>query len=407
MFLKHISLTNFRAFQRLEVDVPERVTVMVGNNAQGKTSFLEAINFFSTLTSVQAGKDRELINFMALGDEIPVARLVMNFSRGGSDHNMEARLILGNNGNKGSRLRKEVLLDGIKRPLQQALGNFNSVIFLPQMTDIVDGAPDERRRYLDMTIAQVYPGYARELSEYNQAISQRNALLKTLAERGGDSAQLDFWDEHIAEKGSFIMRTRMQMLDEFEDRVSEVHLALSEGISPLAINYLPGFNFRNGEREQETFAFPVGKDSHACLLSQEELQNTFLKKLQSVRKDEIQRGMTTLGPHRDELRFFANQIDSGTYGSRGQIRTVLMALKIGEMHWLHEKTGEWPVLLLDETLAELDLQHRNALLHALSNCEQAILTATDAGMFNPEFLKTCTIWKIDAGRIDFEQSSFL
>lgn len=399
MFLKHISLTNFRMFKRLEVDVPAHVTVMVGNNAQGKTSFLEAVNFFSTLTSVQAGKDRELINFLALEEEMPVARLVMEFSRAGSAHSMEARLILGNGGNGNGRLRKEVLLDGIKRPLQQALGNFNSVIFLPQMTEIVEDGPEERRRYLDMTISQVYPGYARELSEYLQAISQRNALLKTLAEHGGDAGQLDFWDERIAEKGSFIMRTRMQMLQEFEPQVSAIHLKLSEGKLPLSISYLPGFNFKNGQLAQDTLAVSVDKDIQPCTLSQAELQTAFLQRLQAVRKDEIQRGVTTVGPHRDELRFFTNQIDVGTYGSRGQIRTVLMALKIGEMHWLHEKTGEWPVLLLDETMAELDLPHRDALLNALSDCEQAILTTTDANMFNPDFLKTCTVWKVEEGRI--------
>jgi DNA replication and repair protein RecF len=399
MFLKHISLTNFRMFKRLEADVPAHVTVMVGDNAQGKTSFLEAVNFFSTLTSVQAGKDRELINFLALEEEMPVARLVMEFSRAGSEHSMEARLILGNGGNGNGRLRKEVLLDGIKRPLQQALGNFNSVIFLPQMTEIVEDGPEERRRYLDMTISQVYPGYARKLSEYNQAISQRNALLKTLAEHGGDAGQLDFWDERIAEKGSFIMRTRIQMLQEFEPQVSAIHLKLSEGKLPLSISYLPGFNFKNGQSTQDTLAESVDKDIQPCTLSQTELQTTFLQKLQTVRKDEIQRGVTTVGPHRDELRFFTNQIDVGIYGSRGQIRTVLMALKIGEMHWLHEKTGEWPVLLLDETMAELDLTHRDALLNALSDCEQAILTATDANMFNPDFLKTCTVWKVEEGRI--------
>ena len=403
MFLKHISLTNFRTFKRLEVDIPAHVTIMVGNNAQGKTSFLEAVNFFSTLTSVQAGKDRELINFLALEEETPVARLVMEFNREGSSHTMEARLILGNGGNGGSRLRKEVLLDGIKRPLQQALGNFNSVIFLPQMTAIVEDGPEERRRYLDMTISQVYPGYARELSEYNQAISQRNALLKTLAEHGGDAGQLDFWDERIAEKGSFLMRTRMQMLEEFESQVSATHLELSEGKSPLTVSYLPGFNFKNGQADQEALTLTVDKNTQPCTLSQEELQTAFLQKLQAVRKDEIQRGVTTIGPHRDELRFFTNQIDVGTYGSRGQIRTVLMALKIGEMHWLREKTGEWPVLLLDETLAELDLAHRDALLGALGNSEQAILTATDESMFNQDFLKECTLMHVIEGMIQKDQ----
>lgn len=399
MFLKHLSLTNFRTFKRLEVDIPPNVTIMVGNNAQGKTSFLEAVYFFSTLTSVQAGRDRELINFFALEEELPVARLVMEYSRAGGDHQMEARLILGNGGNGNARLRKEVLLDGVKRPLQQALGNFNSVIFLPQMTEIIEDGPDVRRRYLDMTIAQVYPGYARELSLYLQTISQRNALLKTLAERSGDLSQLDFWDERVAEKGSFIMRTRIQMLQEFERLASSIHLELSEQYSGLDIQYVPGFDFLRAAQSQKSLASEDVSVKDQVVPDLETLQQAFMEGLAAIRNEEIQRGVTTIGPHRDELRFRAHQVDIGTYGSRGQVRTVMMALKIGEMHWLKEKTGEWPVLLLDETLAELDLAHRDALLNALADCEQVILTATDAGMFNPDFLKKCTMWQVQEGCI--------
>ena len=372
---------------------------MVGNNAQGKTSFLEAINFFSTLTSVQAGRDRELINFHALDEELPVARLVMEFIRGEKTHTMEARLILGNRDNGNGRMRKEVLLDGVKRPLQHALGNFNSVIFLPQMTEIVEDGPDVRRRYLDMTISQVYNGYARELSAYMQAITQRNALLKNLAERGGDQAQLDFWDEQVAEKGSFIIRTRVQMLAEFEELASLVHLALTAQQSSLKIEYLPGLDMRAFMSEQKALDIDSASVFELLELKQDELKSTFIQKLQVLHREEIQRGVTTIGPHRDELRFVANQVDTGTYGSRGQVRTVVMALKVGEMRWLHAKTGERPVLLLDETMAELDLVHRDALLHALADCEQVILTATDAHMFNADFLTGCNIWQVEEGRI--------
>ena len=401
MFLQHLSLTNFRTFQRLEIDVPAGVTVMVGNNAQGKTSFLEAINFFSTLTSVQAGRDRELINFHALEDDLPVARLVMEYARAGNTHTMEARLILGNggNGNGNGRMRKEVLLDGVKRPLQHALGNFNSVIFLPQMTEIVEGGPDVRRRYLDMTISQVHSSYARELSGYMQAIAQRNALLKNLAERGGDQGQLDFWDERVADKGSFIIRNRMHMLAEFEKLAAVAHLDLTAQQSPLKIEYLPGFDIQNAMGEQKALDIGLPSDAHLVELKQNDLKTAFLQKLRDLHREEIQRGVTTIGPHRDELRFIANQVDAGTYGSRGQIRTVLMALKIGEMQWLHAKTGEHPVLLLDETLAELDLPHRDALLGALGDSEQSILTATDENMFNPAFLEECTIMHMKEGII--------
>lgn len=405
MYLTHLSLTNFRTFKRLEIDVPSHVTLMVGDNAQGKTSFLEAVFFFSALTSVQSGRDRELINFEALSDDIPVARLVMDFMRQGKMHKMEVRLIIGNGGNGNGRLRKEVLIDDVKRPLQQALGNFNSVIFLPQMTDIIEDGPDVRRRYLDMTISQVYPGYARELSRYNQTLSQRNALLKNLAEQGGDMQQLDFWDERVADKGSFVMRTRMQMLKEFETAASQVHMGLSGQRSGLQIEYQPGFDFLQKLQNQRSLDLTSAERWRFAAIEQDELQRLFMEELKRIRQDEVRRGVTTIGPHRDELRFIANEVDAGTYGSRGQIRTVMMALKLGELHWLHEKTGEYPVLLLDETMAELDLGHRDALLDALEECEQAILTTTDASMFKTEFLSKCALMQVYEGRIQLQNET--
>ncbi len=405
MYLTHLSLTNFRTFKRLEIDVPSHVTLMVGDNAQGKTSFLEAVFFFSALTSVQSGRDRELINFEALSDDIPVARLVMDFMRQGKMHKMEVRLIIGNGGNGNGRLRKEVLIDDVKRPLQQALGNFNSVIFLPQMTDIIEDGPDVRRRYLDMTISQVYPGYARELSRYNQTLSQRNALLKNLAEQGGDMQQLDFWDERVADKGSFVMRTRMQMLKEFETAASQVHMGLSGQRSGLQIEYQPGFDFLQKLQNQRSVDLSSAERWRFAAIVQDELQLLFMEDLKRIRQEEIRRGVTTIGPHRDELRFIANEVDAGTYGSRGQIRTVMMALKLGELHWLHEKTGEYPVLLLDETMAELDLGHRDALLDALEECEQAILTTTDASMFKAEFLSKCALMQVHEGRIQLQNET--
>jgi len=399
MYISHLSLTNFRVFKSLEVDVPPTVTVIIGNNAQGKTSFLEAVNFFSTLTSVQTGKDKELINFQALEDDLPVARLLANYHRENRNHTIEAHLVMNKISTGNIRLRKEVLLDGIKRPLQHALGNVNSVIFLPQMTEIIEGSPEERRRYLDITISQVYPRYAHELSEYNQAIIQRNALLKILGERGGNLDQLDFWDERIAEKGSFIMHMRWQMLGEFEQNISATYMKLSEGGLPLNIVYLPAFKMNNDHMIRNLALFSRESSSELRTFNQEELRIAFLEKLHAMRKEDLQRGITMIGPHRDEMRFFVNQVDMGIYGSRGQIRTILMALKIGEMTWLYEKTGEWPILLLDEILAEMDLAHRESLLHVLSNGVQTILTSTDVNLFAPAFLEKCQVWHMEDGHL--------
>ncbi len=164
MYLKHLSLTNFRNFARLDLDLPRRVIVLVGSNAQGKTSLLEAVYFMAAFTSFQTHADRQLVNFIAAREarkQVVVGRLVADYQRGKSDHRLEARLIMEPTGVNGTRLRKEVLLDGVKRSLSEVIGQFNAVVFVPQMSQILEGGPDERRRYLNLMLAQAIPSYVR------------------------------------------------------------------------------------------------------------------------------------------------------------------------------------------------------------------------------------------------------
>ncbi len=186
MYLTHLSLTNFRSFARLDMDIPRRVVLLTGDNAQGKTSMLEAIYFLAAFTSFQTHTDRQLVNFIEARKELAVGRLVADYVRGPAKHRLEVRLVLEAVGTTGQRLRKEILLDGVKRPLAEIIGHFNAVIFVAQMSQIIEGGPDQRRRYLNLALSQSVPGYARHLSEYGEALTQRNALLKLLAERGGD-----------------------------------------------------------------------------------------------------------------------------------------------------------------------------------------------------------------------------
>ena len=168
MYLKHLSLTNFRNFARLDLDLPRRVVVLVGSNAQGKTSLLEAIYFMAAFTSFQTHADRQLVNFIAAREarkQVSVGRLVADFQHGKSAHRLEARLILEPTGVNGVRLRKEVLLDGVKKSLGDVIGQFNAVVFVPQMSQIIEGGPDERRRYLNLALAQAIPSYVRTLSD--------------------------------------------------------------------------------------------------------------------------------------------------------------------------------------------------------------------------------------------------
>lgn len=389
MFLTHLSLTNFRTFSRLDMDMPRRILLLEGDNAQGKTSLLEAVYFFSTFTSIQSSTDRQVISFLALEEALPVCRMVADFSHSGNNHQIEVRLILEQNGSQnGLRFRKEILVDGIKRSAHQAVGLFNAVIFLPYMTRIIEGGPEERRRYLNLALAQVVPGYAKALSEYMQTLNQRNALLKQIAERNSDISQLNFWDDLLAEKGSFLFFSRSKAISEIELLANQIHRSLTNDQEILQFSYQPALLEENGTSKLiEIFQSPA------------QIKDYFLETLKRKQREEILRGVTTIGPHRDELRFLVNQIDLGNYGSRGQIRTAMLGLKLGELEFMKHRTGEKPVLLLDETLAELDHNRREQLLKAISEGDQTILTTTDQKLFSPEFTKQSTIWHIQQGVI--------
>lgn len=400
MYLKHLSLTNFRNFARLDIDIPRRAVLLVGDNAQGKTSVLEAIYFLAAFTSFQTHADRQLVNFTASKDKdaLAVARLVAEYQRGLSAHKLEVRLILEPVGtNNGQRLRKEILLNGVKRPVSEVIGHFNAVIFVPQMSAVIEGAPDDRRRYLNLALAQTIPDYARALSEYTQAITQRNALLKLLGERGGDASQLDYWDENIIRNGARLILWRVDAVQELEKLAARVHRELTHGAEVLRLAYEPSYDPLPRPDGQLGLRLDTPVDRSG--LDYDTVSAGFSARLKQVRAEEIVRGVTTLGPHRDELRFLANGIDLGDYGSRGQVRTALLALKLAEVDWMKQKTGEWPVILLDEVMAELDIQRRADLLSYLGNAEQVLLTTTDMKLFTEVFVQQAVVWHVQSGQV--------
>ena len=400
MYLTHLSLTNFRAFTRLDLDMPRRILLLVGDNAQGKTTLLEAVYFLAAFTSTLTDNDRQLINLTSANEPLAVARLVADFKRDEKSlhtQRLEVRLILEAGANSSSRLRKEILLDGVKRTAHEVVGCFNAVIFLPQMMRIVEGGPEDRRRYINLTLAQVIPGYAQALSEYNQVLTQRNALLKQLNERGGDIDQLAYWDDLLTQRGSLLIHSRIAALQEIERLAARRHHQLTHSREVLRLVYQPSYDPLPQAEGQ--YSLPLDAPVSRTNFSQDQIRQGFAQHLQAQRKEEIARGVTTCGPHRDELRLLANRLDLGDFGSRGQVRTALLALKLAEVSWMKAKTGHWPVLLLDETLVELDVQRRADLLEALEECDQALLTTTDLNLFVPEFVQHHVVWKVNAGQI--------
>ena len=408
MRLTQLALTNFRTFSRLDLPLPAGPILLHGDNAQGKTTVLEAIYYLATSRSPHTSRDRQLLNWYAVqpADLVTVGRLsgVVQLADDSRPRNLEIRLIQEQGGSQnGPSFRREVLVNGVKVRMMDLLGNLNVVLFLPEDVGLVSAPPAERRRYMDITLCQVDRHYCKSLSRYNRVLSQRNALLRAFQERRRQSepaAQLEPWDQKLSELGAIVILRRAALTNELESRAGQIHFHdLTGEAESLRLVYLPRLSPNNhssaSRRQQGT------EDLNGWLLtsSVEEVVLRLRELLQKSRPLDLQRGVTLVGPHRDDLRFQVNGRDLSEYGSRGQQRTAVMALKLAEVAWMEEQTGERPVLLLDEVLAELDQTRRAYLLHRVAMAEQAILTATDPGMFTSEFLAQASRLEVASGDV--------
>jgi DNA replication and repair protein RecF len=222
--------------------------------------------------------------------------------------------------------------------------------------------------------------------------------LKQLYERKGDASQLDFWDDQITTFGAQLIHARIRAVQELERLAARIHRELTHENEVLRLSYQPAYDPLPRPRDQ--FSLPLDAAVDRCGYSMEQIRTGFQESLVRLRGEEIARGVTTIGPHRDELRFLANGIDLGIYGSRGQARSAILALKIAEVAWMNAKSGHWPILLLDEVLAELDTERRYDLLARLDQSEQVLLSTTDLDLFTPEYVKKAVVWRVSGGRVE-------
>lgn len=406
MYISHLSLTNFRNYGRLELDLSPGATLLYGQNAQGKTNLLEAIYYLATTRSPHAEYDNQLLNWDAAETEEPVVvgRLVAQVQMATETKRLEMRLILERNGRaRPSSFRREVLVDRRKVRLMDLLGHLRVVLFLPEDVQLITGSPGERRRYMDITLCQIDAAYCRSLSQYNKVLEQRNALLRQIAEGSGSLDVLPIFTDKLVTLGSQILRRRALFLAGLARETQRVHYeSLTNGRETIRLQYLPRLA-GNGPPEQESVA-------SGEWLSTEEATPTSIKTqlaevLRQIQPADIARGATSVGPHRDDWRFLLNGRALSSYGSRGQQRTAILALKMAEINWMTAVTGEQPILLLDEVVAELDAQRRAALLQTVQSAQQAILTATDPAMFTAEFLGNTTSLHVSNGRISYAEST--
>ncbi len=399
MQIDHLSLTNFRNYARLEFSLPvNKPIVLCGDNAQGKTSALEAIYYLATSQSPYTTSDRQLIHWRTEGDPIPFARLSAELGNQNSRyHKLDITLML--DMTSGSpRFKKSIKLNNVDKRVMDVLGLLNVVLFLPRDLALIEGSPKDRRRFMNTTLTQVSLDYLLALNEYDKLLPQRNALLKRIAEKRASSAELEFWDEKLADSGAVIIAGRQKFLRELEIKARDTHHALTGGRETLNLKYLPNVMLTATDSRQLSFDV-LGLDLNRQLMP-EQIKPQFLQRLNQRQRESIQRGITLSGPHRDELRLFINERDTGLYGSRGQARTAVMALKFAELEWMRDQIGEYPLFLLDEVVAELDSKRRAFLLERLDGQAQTLVTTTELEIFSPAFLERARVFKVVNGQID-------
>jgi DNA replication and repair protein RecF len=400
MQVEHLSLTNFRNYARLEISLPEkRPVVLHGANAQGKTSFLEALYYLATSKSPYTASDRQLIHWRTEGEMLPFARLAADVRvRGGALTRFEVTLMLEKTQDGSQRFRKVIKLNGVEKRIMDTIGLLNVVLFLPQDLTLIEGTPTDRRRFVNDTLTQIDRAYYQALDQYEKLLPQRNALLRRIGEHRSKREELDYWDEQLARCGSVIIAGRQGFLRELEVGAQRAHLDLTGRRETLTLQYQPGF-LPTFEGDGQ-MSFPVfGLDLHREL-SAEQIQPQFAERLKAELPESLERGVTLSGPHRDELRLFINERDVGLYGSRGQSRTAVMALKLAELSWMRTHSGEYPILLLDEVVAELDSQRRAFLLERIDGVTQTLMTTTELDIFTKPFLERAAVWHVDDGKID-------
>ncbi|MFQ5813446.1 MAG: DNA replication/repair protein RecF [Anaerolineae bacterium] len=398
MYLKHLSLANFRNYVRLELDLSPGIILVQGENAQGKTNLLEAIYYLSTARSPYATADRELINWLAEEEDLTFTRLVGEMQKDDVLQRLEITLLKEPTSEvDGYRLKKQIRINGVPKRVLDLIGQLNVVLFVPQDMDLVSGSPSGRRRYLDTTICQFDPVYCRTLRRYNRVLTQRNHLLRQLQERRNSPEQLRFWDEKLAEDGAHVVARRREVIARLDELARAIHLELTGQDEHLSLEYEPSI------RMPDTYyQIPLGLGSERGLdmYSEPAIRESFLEQLRGITREEIQRGMSLIGPHRDDLCFLAGGVDMRIYGSRGQQRTVVLALKLAEAKLLARETGEQPIMLLDEVMSELDEARRCYLMEAIKNSQQAILTTTHWNAYSSDFLAQAILLRVQEGRIE-------
>ena len=334
MWIKELKLNNFRNYENKKINFQKNINIFYGENAQGKTNIIEAIFLGSMGKSFRTNNEKELIKFDKENFSIEI-----NYEKSDRDGNIKIELI-----NK-----KNIYLNNIKlKKLSELLGNINIVIFTPDDINILKDGPQKRRRFLDIMISQLRPNYMHILNLYLKTLEQRNNYLRQIKLENKNLELLDIWDEKLSEYAEKIFEYRNEFIEKIKNKINNIHKKITENKEEIKIEY-------NSE----------------CKNKKE-----FLKILKERRKLDIIKGFTTKGIHRDDFMIYINEKQVNLYGSQGQHRTAILSLKLSELQVIYDEIGEYPILLLDDFMSELDEKRRKSFLENIENI-QVIITCTE------------------------------
>ena len=361
MIVKSLKLNQFRNYESLQLSFDKGTNLFYGNNAQGKTNILEAVYLCGTTKSHKGSKDREMIRF---GEE--EAHIRMAISRSQSAYEIDMHL-------KKNRT-KGVAVNGV--PIKKAselFGIVNVIFFSPEDLNIIKNGPAERRRFLDLELCQLNKVYVYDLVQYNRVVVQRNKLLKEMDSDPSLKGTLNIWDSQLVRFGSELIRLRTRFVEELNELIREIHFHLSGEREELEIRYEPNVT-----------------------------PETFEAELSRNRNQELRQRLTLTGPHRDDLNFIVNGADIRKFGSQGQQRTAALSLKLSEIELVKRTVKDYPVLLLDDVLSELDGKRQEHLLSEISHI-QTLITCTGLDEFVNSRFQMDKIFKIVEGTVESEE----
>ncbi|MGR3741107.1 DNA replication/repair protein RecF [Companilactobacillus sp. DQM5] len=368
MYIKKISLKNFRNYEFLETEFSPNINVFIGKNAQGKTNLLESFFVLALARSHRTSDDKDLIKW---GQDF--ARINARIEKNTNSEKLE--LIISKAGKKAKANNLE------QKKLSNYVGNLNIVLFAPEDLNLIKGNPTQRRRFLDMEIGQISRSYLSNFSQFKKILRQRNNYLKQLQKKvTKDKIYLDVLTDQIAAFGTEIIVERKKFLKKLEIYMQSMHTKLTEDKESLKILY-------------KTNSFDASLDDKEKIYN--DLKNNYHKNYDK----EIRAGTTMLGPQRDDIAFLINKRDVSDFGSQGQQRTVILSMKLAEVELIKDVIGDYPVLLLDDVLSELDENRQTQLLKAIEDNIQTFITTTSIDGVNKEIVKNPQIYNVDGGRI--------